>query len=133
MKRSTLSLSWNTWGCRSTGRPTARSTSDALAATPATSERLPSGGPASPPTEPAEPLLVNVDGRPHPYADRSVYLALATLSGQPASAFPVGLANDGLPIGLQAIGPYLEDFTPITFAGLAAAEMGGFVQPPVYA
>jgi amidase len=34
-----------------------------------------------------------------------------------------------LPIGLQAIGPYLEDRTTIQFAALLAQEMGGFVKP----
>lgn len=58
--------------------------------------------------------------------------ALATLSGQPATAFPVGTTSDGLPIGFQAIGPYLEDHTPIAFAGLMAQEWGGYRVPPGY-
>jgi Asp-tRNA(Asn)/Glu-tRNA(Gln) amidotransferase A subunit family amidase len=39
-----------------------------------------------------------------------------------------------LPIGLQAIGPYLEDRTPIRFAALVAAELGisGCHIPPGY-
>jgi len=36
----------------------------------------------------------------------------------------------GLPIGLQAIGPYLEDRTAIGFAGLVEREFGGFRAPP---
>jgi amidase len=35
-------------------------------------------------------------------------------------------------IGLQAIGPYLEDRTPIRFAALLAQEIGGFSKPPGY-
>jgi amidase len=58
--------------------------------------------------------------------------AVATLSGQPATAFPAGRTRGGLPIGLQAIGPYLEDRTPIRFAGLVEREFGGFVRPPRY-
>jgi len=58
--------------------------------------------------------------------------ALATLAGQPATAFPAGRTRGGLPIGLQAIGPYLEDRTPIRFTALAARELGGFVRPPRY-
>jgi amidase len=60
------------------------------------------------------------------------YPAVATLAGQPATAFPVGLTYGGLPIGLQAIGPYLEDRTPIRFAALVALEFGGFTRPPGY-
>jgi len=58
--------------------------------------------------------------------------SVATLAGQPATAFPAGRTRGGLPIGLQAIGPYLEDRTPIRFAGLVERELGGFVRPPRY-
>jgi amidase len=85
-----------------------------------------------PPAENDEPRTIDIDGRPHLYGDQLVYPALATLSGQPATAFPIGLSREGMPMGLQAIGPYLEDFTPIRFAALAAAEMGSFVRPPGY-
>src|SRR5881397_3125978 len=58
--------------------------------------------------------------------------SVATLAGQPATAFPAGRTRAGLPIGLQAIGPYLEDRTPIRFASLVGRELGGFVRPPRY-
>ncbi len=61
-----------------------------------------------------------------------VHSAVATLAGQPATAFPAGRTRSGLPIGLQAVGPYLEDRTPIRFAALVAVELGGFVPPPRY-
>jgi amidase len=61
------------------------------------------------------------------------YPSVATFPGQPATAFPVTLSSEGLPIGLQAIGPYLEDRTPIEFAHLLEQELGGFVPPPRYA
>jgi amidase len=83
----------------------------------------------------AGPLLVDVDGTLHPYDDQLVYPGLATLCGQPATAFPVGLSRSGMPMSLQAIGPYLEDYTPIRFAGLAARELDGvgFLPPPAFA
>jgi amidase len=80
----------------------------------------------------APTLMVEVDGRQIPYENQLVYPALATLCGQPATAFPVGLSPAGLPLGVQAIGPYLEDRTPIRFAALASETMGGFVRPPGY-
>jgi amidase len=58
--------------------------------------------------------------------------SVATLAGQPSTAFPAGQSRGGLPIGLQAIGPYLEDRTPIRFASLVGRELGGFVRPPRY-
>ncbi len=75
---------------------------------------------------------LEVDGRIVPYARLGLYPSIATLSGQPATAFPFGLNNDGLPIGLQAIGPYLEDRTPIRFAVLVQQAFGGYQPPPGY-
>jgi amidase len=43
----------------------------------------------------------------------------------------VGLA-DGLPVGVQIIGPYLEDRTTIDFAKKIADVIGGFQPPPQY-
>jgi amidase len=76
---------------------------------------------------------LEVDGRTVPYELPLVYPGLATLSGQPATAFPVGRTRAGLPIGLQVIGPYLEDRTPIRFAALLGQEIGGYQSPPGYA
>jgi amidase len=38
----------------------------------------------------------------------------------------------GLPVGIQIMGPYWEDATPIPFAGLLAEELVGFTAPPGY-
>jgi len=77
-------------------------------------------------------LTFDVNGRSVPYLHGLVYPALSTVAGQPATAFPVGISRGGLPIGLQAVGPYLEDLTPLRFAGLLAQEIGGFRKPPGY-
>jgi len=77
-------------------------------------------------------ITVDVNGRPARYTLGLVYPAVSTVAGQPATAFPAGLSRAGLPIGLQAIGPYLEDLTPIRFAALLAQEIGGFRRPPGY-
>jgi amidase len=76
---------------------------------------------------------LDVNGKPALERLGLFYPGLATLAGQPATAFPTGLTRAGLPIGLQAIGPYLEDRTPIRFTGLIAREFGGFTPPPRYA
>jgi amidase len=75
---------------------------------------------------------LDVNGQPVLEELGLFYPAVATLAGQPATAFPVGLTRGGLPIGLQAIGPYLEDRTPLRFAALLERELGGFVRPPGY-
>lgn len=75
---------------------------------------------------------LQINGQSVPYSRLQVYPGLASLSGQPATAFPWGRTRSGLPIGLQAIGPYLEDRTPITFAALLERAFGGFVPPSGY-
>ncbi len=60
------------------------------------------------------------------------YITPATLTGCPATTAPAGLSKSGLPVGLQIMGPYLEDATPIAFAQLLAQEIGGFRPPPGY-
>jgi amidase len=75
---------------------------------------------------------LQINGERVKYSRFQVYPGLASLSGQPATAFPWGRTRNGLPIGLQAIGPYLEDRTPITFAALLEQAFGGFVPPPWY-
>ena len=60
------------------------------------------------------------------------YSALSILSGVPATSLPIGMSQEGLPISIQAIGPYLEDRTTIEFASLVGAEIGGYQRPPGY-
>jgi len=87
---------------------------------------------AWPPDERDLGLTLDVNGQAVPYWRGGVYPSVSTLAGQPATAFPIGRSREGLPIGLQAIGPYLEDLTPIRFAALLAREIGGFVKPDGY-
>jgi amidase len=75
---------------------------------------------------------VSVNGKAVPYAEQLFFAGLASLSYLPATAAPIGLTREGLPVGLQIIGPEGEDSTTIEFAGLLAAEIGGFVPPPAY-
>ncbi|WP_429949102.1 amidase [Comamonas sediminis] len=61
------------------------------------------------------------------------WAGLPVLPGLPATSFPVGLDDDGLPISAQVVGPYLEDRTTIAFAHAWEQAQGGFVVPPRYA
>ena len=42
---------------------------------------------------------------------------------------PIGRTDGRLPIGVQIVGPHLEDLTPIQFAQLLEQAYGGFVPP----
>jgi amidase len=86
------------------------------------------------PSSSAEARHIDIDGRPYPYYDSQlVWSALATMCGLPATAAPIDRSPNGLPIGVQIVGPYLEDRTTIAFAALLEREFGGFVPPPGYA
>jgi amidase len=70
---------------------------------------------------------------PRAYTDLFFWMSIASLCGLPATAAPAGLTADGLPVGLQIMGPDLEDATPVDFAERAASVIGGYVPPPGYA
>src|SRR4029450_11381070 len=62
-------------------------------------------------------------GAARPYNSMSRWISYATLTGCPATTAPVGRTRGGLPVGLQIMGPFLEDATPLDIA--ARAEEGG--------
>jgi amidase len=76
---------------------------------------------------------IEIDGKQYPYFDQMVWPEIATTPGLPATAAPIGFSESGLPIGVQIVGPALEDRTPLAFAVLLEREFGGFVPPPGYA
>ena len=75
---------------------------------------------------------ISIDGTEVAYGDQAMWNGIATLAGLPATAMPIALSDQGLPIGMQIIGPYLEDRTTIAFAELIEREFGGFVPPPAF-
>lgn len=77
-----------------------------------------------------EERRLDIDGAAHPYLSQIVWATLATPPGLPATVMPIGRSRAGLPIGVQIIGPFLEDRTTIAFAGLMEREFGGFSPPP---
>lgn len=68
--------------------------------------------------------------------DRSYVKTLYTWSGLaglaqlPATVVPAGISLEGLPVGVQIVGPYLCDRTCLQAAGFIEDELGGFVPPP---
>ncbi|MGJ4940133.1 amidase [Bradyrhizobium sp. HKCCYLS1011] len=78
-----------------------------------------------------EQRRIQIDGVDHVYTDQLAWPGIATLPGLPATAIPLGLA-DGLPVGVQIVGPFLEDRTPLKLAELIEREFGGFAPPPMF-
>jgi amidase len=84
-------------------------------------------------SSPIESRHIRIDGKSYSYLDAQIMWAeLATTPGLPATVAPINYSESDLPIGVQIIGPYLEDRTTIAFAELLEREFGGF-KPPHYA
>jgi amidase len=79
-----------------------------------------------------EQRRINIDGKDYAYSDQLSWPGIATLPGLPSTAIPTGFASDGLPLGVQILGPWLEDKTPIRLAELIEREFGGFVPPKMF-
>ena len=65
-----------------------------------------------------------INGEETVYGDQVAWPGMATLANLPATAAPIGATRDGLPIGVQIIGPHLGDRTTIAFAGHLEREFG---------
>ncbi|SFW75247.1 amidase [Amycolatopsis australiensis] len=72
---------------------------------------------------------IDIDGAGHPYFDQLVWAGLATMPGLPATAVPAGRSPEGLPVGVQLVGPMFEDRTPLRLAELLEPKLGGFRAP----
>ncbi len=79
-----------------------------------------------------EKRRIDIDGKAYVYPDQLSWPGIATLPGLPATAIPTGLSPDGLPVGVQIVGPWLEDRTPLRLAELIEREFGGFTPPPMF-
>jgi amidase len=81
-------------------------------------------------SEDQEKRRINIDGKDYVYPDQLSWPGIATLPGLPATAIPIGFSPERLPVGVQIVGPWLEDRTPLKLAELIEREFGGFVPPP---
>ena len=71
----------------------------------------------------ARKILVNGEARP--YSNNIVWAGVATLCSLPSTAVPVARHSDGLPYGLQVIGPEYGDRTTLAVAKML--EEAGYV------
>jgi amidase len=84
------------------------------------------------PSEPIGQRKIRTSQGPRDYLDLNRWIGPAVLTGCPATVAPIGITTERMPIGIQIMGPYWEDATPITFAKLLAQQIGGFVPPAGY-
>ena len=77
-----------------------------------------------------EQINPKINGKKRFYTDILIWAGLANCTQLPATNIPLGFSKSGLPISMQAMGPYLEDKTTIEFAKLVSKITSGFVVPP---
>ena len=78
-----------------------------------------------------EPHPASIDGHPvDPFFDDWCTLAMpANLTGQPSTAVPTGLGNDGLPMALQVMAPRFGDATSLSLAAAFERVLPGLFPP----
>jgi amidase len=64
-----------------------------------------------------------IDGRPSPYGAQIAWSGIASVANLPATCAPVGKTAGGLPVGVQIIGPFLEDRTTLAVGEMIGALM----------
>ena len=72
---------------------------------------------------------MTINGKQEPYF-QLFWAGLAVNAYLPGAVAPAGRTRSGLPCGIQIVGPYLEDRTPVAFAAQLADVLGGFTPPP---
>jgi amidase len=76
--------------------------------------------------------MIMINGKPQPSTTGMFWAGYPGMVGLPATVAPVGLTRDGLPVGVQIIGPQFADLSCIGFAQLLEREYHAFVAPPGY-
>jgi len=76
--------------------------------------------------------MLMVNGKPQPSTTQMFWAGFSGMAGLPSTVAPAGLTADGLPVGVQIIGPQYGDLTCLRFAQLLEREYAGFVPPPGY-
>jgi amidase len=81
-------------------------------------------------SEPQASRFAMVGGEKRPYWDLTAWMAPAGVCYLPATVIPVGCLSKGLPVGIQVVGPYLNDRTTLDIAKEFLALLGGCPKPP---
>lgn len=87
------------------------------------------------PHDHSEPMMartLQVNGQLRPYLDIVAWAGVIGMAYLPVTMAPVGRTSQGLPVGVQVVGPYLADRTTIDFARRLTDVIGGFEAPPGY-
>ncbi|MCG6953906.1 MAG: amidase [Betaproteobacteria bacterium] len=76
--------------------------------------------------------MIRVNGRPQPSTTQMFWAGFSGMVYLPSTVAPIGLTREGLPVGVQIVGPQYADYTTIRFAQLLEREYYRFQPPPGY-
>lgn len=74
--------------------------------------------------------IIEASDHPRYYVETFKWISIATLTGLPVTVIPVGKTKENLPVGIQIMGPYMEDGTTLDLAMKMEKVLGGFTPPP---
>jgi amidase len=74
---------------------------------------------------------VEINGSPRRHLDTLAWTGLVGVSYLPSTVVPIGRTRAGLPVGIQVVGPYLEDRSSLAVAAHLEQALGGYVAPPL--
>ena len=74
--------------------------------------------------------MIPVNGHDQPTTDALFWAGYPGVVGLPATAVPLGLGADGLPVGAQIVAPAFGDLDALRFAMWLEREYRAFVPPP---
>ena len=80
-------------------------------------------------SEPQAGRTAQVGDQAYPYWDLITWMAPAGACYLPVTVVPVGCLDNGLPVGVQIVGPYLEDRTSLDLAKRLLTLTGGCPRP----
>jgi len=80
-----------------------------------------------------ENRTVTANGKPVSFGDQLFWAGYSGVAYLPSTVAPLGLTKEGLPVGVQIVGPQFGDRTCIAFAKLLEKQFRAFEPPPGYA
>jgi amidase len=75
---------------------------------------------------------ITVNGKQVPTTDQLFWAGYPAMAYLPSTVAPIGFTSEGLPVGVQIVGPQYGDRTCIAFAKLIEREFQAFVPPAGY-
>jgi amidase len=77
--------------------------------------------------------VIQINGKAENTCHQLFWAGFSGVAFLPSTVVPIERHSNGLPLGVQIVGPHLEDRTSIEVGRLIEQHFGGFEPPPGYA